>query len=348
MTLESLVVPLLVMAVALLAGLAAHGLLFRLFGRLAAKAESPALPTLVRRCRNPLRLLVPVFAVMFAFPAVALPAAAGNLVKHGVGLAAIAGIAWLLEAMTWVLEDILLSRYDFSAPDNLAARKVQTQTRVIKRVVIAIIWIIAGSAMLMTFESVRQVGMNLLASAGVAGIIIGFAAQRSIGTLFAGLQIAVTQPIRLEDVVIVENEWGWIEEITLTYVVVRIWDQRRLVLPITYFTEKPFQNWTRKSSEILGTVSLFVDYTVPVQAIRDRLRELVSGSPLWDGRVCSVQVTGASEHTVEVRALVSAADSGKAWDLRCEVREQLIAFIQDRYPGSLPRMRAEVKNPLPG
>ncbi|MBN2107535.1 MAG: mechanosensitive ion channel [Deltaproteobacteria bacterium] len=348
MNTKSLLLPLLIMAASLLAGLAAHGLLFRILDRIVQQTASAALPTLIRRGRNALRLLLPVFALMFAFPAVPLPEAAGNPIKHGLGLAAIAGIAWLLEAMTWVLEDLLLNRYDVKAQDNLAARKMQTQTRVLKRVLISIIWIIAGSAMLMTFDTVRQVGMNILASAGVAGIIIGFAAQRSLGTLFAGLQIAITQPIRLDDVVIVENEWGWIEELTLTYVVVRIWDQRRLVLPITYFTEKPFQNWTRTSAEILGTVYLYVDYTIPVQDIRQKLQELLNGSALWDGRICSVQVTGASEQTMEVRALMSAADSSKAWDLRCEVREQLIAFIQNRYPDSLPRTRAEVKAPLRG
>jgi small-conductance mechanosensitive channel len=346
MNVQTQIIPLIIMASALLAGLIIHRVLFSILSRFAKKTPTAGLTALIRHSRNPLGLLLPVFALMFACPALSLPEAAGNLIKHGLGLAAIASIAWLLEAMTWMLEDFLLSRYDILAHDNLAARKVQTQTRVLKRVLISVIWIIAGSAMLMTFDTVRQVGMNILASAGVAGIIIGFAAQRSLGTLFAGLQIAITQPIRLDDVVIVENEWGWIEEITLTYVVVRIWDQRRLVLPITYFTEKPFQNWTRTSADILGTVFLYVDYTIPVQAIRQKLQELLKDAPLWDGRVCSVQVTGATEHTVEVRALMSAADASKAWDLRCEVREKLISFLQAAYPDSLPRMRAEVKTPL--
>lgn len=345
MNMQSVLLPCVIMAGPLIAGLIAHRVLFSILSRLEKTTPSGVFTAFIRHSCNPLRLLLPLFALMFSFPALNFPKTADALVKHGFGLAAIAALAWLLAGMASVLEEVLLGRYDITGRDNLSARKVQTQTRVLKRVLIAIIWLIAGSAMLMTFDTVRQVGMNILASAGIAGIVIGFAAQRSLGTLFAGLQIAITQPIRLDDVVIVENEWGWIEEITLTYVIVRIWDQRRLVLPITYFTEKPFQNWTRTSSDILGTVVLYVDYTIPVQAIRDKLKELLAASPLWDGRVGSVQVTGATGQTIEVRALISAADSSKAWELRCEVREKLIAFIQAAYPESLPRTRAEVMPP---
>ncbi len=200
----------------------------------------------------------------------------------------------------------------------------------------------------MTFEKIRQLGVSIMASAGVIGIIAGFAAQKSIATLFAGIQIAITQPIRLDDVVIVENEWGWIEEITLTYVVVRIWDLRRLVLPITYFIERPFQNWTRVSADILGTVFLYMDYTVPVRVIREELQKIVKGSDLWDGKVCGVQVTDATQQTVEVRALVSAVDSSKAWDLRCLVREKLLEFLQNKYPDSLPKTRVELEKSILG
>ena len=174
----------------------------------------------------------------------------------------------------------------------------------------------------------------------VAGIVVGFAAQRSIATLLAGFQIALTQPIRVDDVVIVENEWGRVEDITLTYVVVRVWDLRRLVVPITYFIEQPFQNWTRSSAEILGTVFLYVDYTVPLDAVRAELTRLLETSRYWDGKVNVLQVTDAKEHTLEIRALASAADASLAWDLRCEIREKLVAFIQRNYPASLPRLRA--------
>jgi len=167
------------------------------------------------------------------------------------------------------------------------------------------------------------------------------AAQRTIATFIAGLQIAVTQPIRVDDVVIVENEWGRIEEITLTYVVVRIWDLRRLVVPITYFIEKPFQNWTRVTADILGTVFIYVDYTVPIESIRAELQRILKSSELWDGKVCVLQVTNTSERTVELRALMSAADASTAWSLRCQVREKMVDFIQKNYPDALPKLRAE-------
>ena len=195
----------------------------------------------------------------------------------------------------------------------------------------------------MHFESFRQLGAGLLASAGVLGIIVGFAAQKTLGNLLAGVQIAITQPIRVDDVVVVEGEWGRIEEITLTYVVVRIWDLRRLVLPISYFIEKPFQNWTRTSASILGTVFLHLDYTVPVGAVREELERLVQQSTYWDGEVVRLHVTNTTERTMELRALVSAANSSDAFELRCELREQLVAFLQAHHPGSLPRLRATVE-----
>jgi small-conductance mechanosensitive channel len=196
--------------------------------------------------------------------------------------------------------------------------------------------------MLMTFERVRQLGTTILASAGVVGIVVGMAAQRTIATFIAGLQIAITQPIRVDDVVIVENEWGRIEEITLTYVVVKIWDLRRLIVPITYFIESPFQNWTRTSADILGTVFVYTDYNVPVDAIREELHNILKKSEHWDGKVCVLQVTNASERTIELRALMSAADASAAWTLRCEVREKILEFIKRKYPQALPRMRAEL------
>jgi small-conductance mechanosensitive channel len=192
----------------------------------------------------------------------------------------------------------------------------------------------------MVFDSVRQFGASILAT---AGIVVGLAAQRSIGTLIAGLQIALTQPFRVDDVVIVENEWGHIEDITLTYVVVRIWDLRRLVVPITYFIEQPFQNWTRSSADILGTVFLYVDYSVPLEALRSELTRILAVSRHWDGKVNVLQVTDAKEHMLQLRALASAADASQSWDLRCEIREQLLGFVQREYPDSLPRLRASLE-----
>ena len=230
----------------------------------------------------------------------------------------------MLIKITFVIEDIILDQYKIDEKDNLRARKIYTQIQFLKRAAIIFIVILALGPILMTFDKVRQLGTSILASAGIISIIVGFAAQRSLGTLLAGFQIAITQPIRIDDVVIVENEWGKIEEITLTYVVVRIWDLRRLILPITYFLEKPFQNWSRTSTDILGTVYLYFDYTVPVQDLREELDRILDKSPLWDRKVSGLIVTNATEHTMELRALVSASDASKAWDLRCVVREKLI------------------------
>ena len=226
--------------------------------------------------------------------------------------------------------------------DNLRARKFHTQFRILRQVLTLLIWLLAGSAILLQFDGFRQFGRGLLASAGIASLVIGFAAQRTLGNLIAGFQIAITQPIRLDDVVVVENEWGRIEEITLTYVVVKIWDERRLVLPISYFLEKPFTNWTRQTSEILGTVFLHVDYSVPLDALRAELDKLVKDHEDWDGRVSEIVAFESRPTTLEIRALVSSRDSGAAWRLRCHVREGLVTFLQKNYPTARPRFRAEL------
>jgi small-conductance mechanosensitive channel len=242
-----------------------------------------------------------------------------------------------------VIRKLILSRYEISAKDNLEARRISTQLDVIQRVLTFLVILIAVSSILMTFDKVRQIGVSILASAGIAGVIIGFAAQRSIATLIAGIQIAITQPIRIDDVVIVENEWGRIEEITLTYVVVSIWDQRRLIVPITYFIERPFQNWTRKTAELLGTVFIYADYRAPIDELRIELKRIVAETDLWDKRVVKIQVTNATDKTIELRALVSADNSSNAWELRCLVREKLIGFLQKNYPESLPLVRVELE-----
>ncbi len=251
----------------------------------------------------------------------------------------IIGFTWLLIRIIGYGKDLLLIKYDISEEDNLKARKVYTQFSLVQRVINFVVIIIAISLVLLNFEEIRKLGLSLLASAGIAGIIIGFAAQKLIATVLAGLQIAITQPIRIEDVVIVEGEWGWIEEITLTYVVVRIWDKRRLIVPTTYFIEKPFQNWTRTTAEILGTVFIYTDYTVPVDEVRAELTRILNNDDNWDGKVNVLQVTDATEKTMELRALVSAKNSPAAWDLRVSVREKLIQFLQNKYPESLPKSR---------
>ncbi|HSY17060.1 MAG TPA: mechanosensitive ion channel domain-containing protein, partial [Candidatus Acidoferrales bacterium] len=202
-----------------------------------------------------------------------------------------------------------------------------------------IISLLAVASVLMLFDEVRRLGTSLIASAGVIGVIIGFAAQKTIANLFAGFQLAMAQPIRLDDVVVVEGEWGRIEEITLTYVVIRIWDDRRLVVPLSYFIEKPFQNWTRVSADLLGSVLVWVDYSLPLAETRQAVKAILENHPLWDKRFWNLQVTDATEHTMQIRVLATAADSTKAWDLRCDIREQLIGFIQKNHPESLPRRR---------
>ncbi len=246
---------------------------------------------------------------------------------------------WLVIRALRVVKKIIIAQYDVGDKDNLKARKIYTQFTILERIVIFIIIILALGLALMSFESIRRVGISVFASAGVAGIIIGFSAQKLIATILAGIQIAITQPIRLDDVVIVEGEWGRIEEITLTYVTIAIWDKRRLVVPTTYFIEKPFQNWTKTTSDILGTVYIYTDYTVPVNAIREELDRIVKETELWDGQVANVQVTNVTAAGVEVRALVSAADASRAWDLRVLTREKLIDFLQRDYPDSLARTR---------
>jgi small-conductance mechanosensitive channel len=286
------------------------------------------------------RRALPLLALILAVPALTVTPAVGEVLRNGTSLVLIAVVAFIAYEVVNTAAALLLSRYRLDVTDNLQARSIYTQVVVLKKVAISIIAVFTLASMLMVFDSVRQFGASILASAGIAGIVVGFAAQRSIATLLAGFQIALTQPIRVDDVVIVEKEWGRIEEITLTYVVVRVWDLRRLVVPITYFIEQPFQNWTRTSADILGTVFLYVDYTVPIDPLRGELTRILRASRFWDGKVNVLQVTDAKEHTLEVRALASAADASLAWDLRCEIREQLVGFLQRNYPESLPKLRA--------
>ena len=240
-----------------------------------------------------------------------------------------------------ILKDIVAHKYDLNKENNLRERKIRTQLQFLRKFVIVLIVLVTTAIVLLSFESMRKVGAGLLTGVGIGGIIIGFAAQKSLTNLLAGFQIAFTQPIRIDDVLVVEGEWGRVEEITLTYVVVNIWDQRRLILPITYFIEKPFQNWTRVSAELLGTVFLYVDYNLPIPPLRDELTRLLNAHPLWDKRVNVVQVTDNKELNVEVRFLMSARNSGQAFDLRCDIRENMIAFIRENYPDSLPKTRLE-------
>lgn len=328
---------------ALLIGLVGHLWVFRILLRLTKHTTKITIDNvIVNRCYRPLQWMAILLVVRIVGELPSMESRLPEAAEHVIALLLIALVAWLLVRMTYVLEDYVVGRFDIGISDNLKARKIHTQFKVLKRIVIVVVCILAFGTMLMTFERVRQLGTTILASAGVVGIVVGMAAQRTIATFIAGLQIAITQPIRVDDVVIVENEWGRIEEITLTYVVVRIWDLRRLIVPITYFIEKPFQNWTRISADILGTVYVYTDYTVPIEAIREELHNILTKSEHWDKKVCVLQVTNASDRAMEIRALMSAADASKAWTLRCEVREKLIEFIKKKYPRALPRVRAEL------
>lgn len=319
-----------------------HFLLFRSLRKASGRKGGGLERAVLHRCAAPSRFILPIFAISIAIPATMATFPGGEAIARIASILLILGIAWSLIALTGVLLDLVVERYRIDVSDNLHARKIHTQVDLIRKIVIVVVVVTSGAVVLMSFEAFRVVGTGLLASAGLAGLILGFAAQKTLGNLVAGFQIAVTQPIRIDDVVVVEGEWGRVEEITLTYVVVRIWDLRRLVLPISYFIEKPFQNWTRTSADVLGTVFLHVDYTVPVEDIRGELRKLLEKDERWDGKVCVLHVTDAGARTVEIRALMSAGDSGTAWELRCAVRERLLEYLRREHPDGLPRLRAEV------
>ena len=311
----------------------------------ASKAQRKLDDLLVPLVGRSLRLIVPVVGILFALPLIHVSPEYSGVLAKGSSMLIIGTVAWILSQAVHLGEKAVLAEYDITAADNLQARKVYTQVHVLSKTLYVIIAIFTVASILMLFDEVRRFGTSLLASAGVIGIIAGFAAQRTIANLFAGFQVAMTQPIRMDDVVIVEGEWGRIEEITLTYVVVHIWDERRLIVPLSHFIEKPFQNWTRVSAALLGSVFLWADYSLPVAELRGAVGEIVASCKDWDRRFWNVQVTDATERAMQIRVLATAADSGKAWDLRCEIREKLIEYIQRRHPQGLPRLRAELDGP---
>jgi small-conductance mechanosensitive channel len=290
-------------------------------------------------------VLVPVVFATAVLPGVrtALPAEAAVALDGGLFVGLIGAATWLLVAVLLAAEEAVAAYYTVDTPDNLRARKIVTQVRILRRIATAILIVLAVGLVLLQYEPFRELGTGILASAGIVGIVVGIAAQRTLADLIAGIQIALTQPIRVDDVVIVEGEFGWVEEITLTYVVVRVWDRRRIVMPITHFIEKPFQNWTRTSADLIGSVFLPLDYTVPVEALRDELQRIVAASEHWDGDVVGLQMTDASERTVTLRVIASAKDAPTLWNLRCEIREALVAYLRDHHPEALPTIRAQMQ-----
>jgi small-conductance mechanosensitive channel len=339
-----------ILLVAAAMGTLIHAVLFGVATRMARRAEGVLVESVVRYARRPAALILPLFTIQLFFPLVLtlLPQTVAAPLRHGLGLGLIAGFAWLVIATSKVIDDALGVHFRMDVSDNLAARRVHTQARVLRRAITVVIVILTIGAMLVTFPQVRELGASVLASAGLAGIVVGFAARPVLQNVIAGIQIAIAQPIRLDDVVIVEGEWGRIEEFTATYVVVRIWDQRRLIVPLNYFIENTFQNWTRTDADILGTVFIYADYTVPVEEVRQELHRLLLASDMWDGRAWGLVVTDTTDRAVELRALMSAPDAGTAWDLRCEIREKLLAYLQQRHPAALPRVRAELGPGDPG
>ncbi len=315
----------------------------RLVTRVLARLAKPfAFPReLVRQLRDPVCVLLPLLGLQTVWTAADDSFRLIGPLRHVTTLAIIGGFTWLGLRAVAAVQEMILIHNPVDIADNLRARRIQTQTRVLVRTLSFFVLLFGLAAMLMTFPSARQFGGSLLASAGVAGLAVGFAAKPVLGNLIAGLQIAMTQPIRLDDVVIVENEWGRIEEITGTYVVVRIWDDRRLIVPLQWFIENPFQNWTRSSSSLTGAVIFWVDYAIPLEPLRKELERLLKQVPqLWDGRVSVLQVVDTSDRAIQLRVLVSSRDSSSSWDLRCYIRENLINFISHKHPDCLPQLRA--------
>jgi len=331
--------------IVVLVALLAHRLGGVLLLRITRSAPVPN--AIVKKARAPSKAVLLLLALQAVWQA-----APGDLhwidtVQHLNGVLLIAATTWLVARIIAGFAQGVLDQHPVDVEDNMGARRIHTQTRVLSRIAITLAVVMGAAMLLMTFPGARQVGASLLASAGVVGLIAGFAAKPVFSNIIAGLQLALTQPIRLDDVLIVEGEWGRVEEITGAYVVLRIWDERRLIIPLQYFIEKPFQNWTRSNAHLTGSVFLYVDYGMPLAPLRQELERIVRAAPEWDQRFFNLVVTDAMERTMQIRVLCTAASSGLAWDLRCAVREGLIDFMQREYPQFLPRLRIEDNNDAP-
>jgi small-conductance mechanosensitive channel len=311
-------------------------------------SDMPAVRVFLERIEGPVQLALCLAAVALVLPLAPLNDIWRAQLTHLFVVAVIALIGWISMRAVELVATRYLQQYRLDVEENFLARKHVTQVRVFKRVIDTLIVIIAVSTALMTFESVKQYGVSLFASAGAAGLIVGLAARPLLSNLIAGVQIAITQPIRIEDAVVVENEWGWVEDIASTYVVIRLWDWRRLVVPLSYFIERPFQNWTRDTQSLIGPIALHVDYDTDVSRIRRRLEQAVRESKLWDGAVVNLQVVDSHPRTIELRALVSARTAPQSWDLRCEIREKLLAFIREQMPEAFPRDRTTLSPSIAG
>ena len=342
---------LLFIAIAALA-MSLHGFVLRVVARQPPDWH-PFLKHAAQRTRRLVRYMILLFAAGMAASLLPISDRAADTVRHVFLALFIVQLGWIVAVAANLAMDRYVQGLDLKASDNLMARKAATQMRIFRQAVNVLLAVLPIAFALMSFEAVRQVGVSLFASAGVAGIVAGLAARPMLENLIAGVQLALTQPLRVDDAVVINNEWGWVEEINSTYIVVRLWDWRRQVVPLSYLFQNPFTNWTRSSASLIGSVFVYADYTLPMDRVREAATRIVKASPLWDGQVVNVQVSDAREQVMEIRVLASAASSPRAWDLRCEVREKLIAYIRDEFPESLPRVRrqdfrlAESAAPLP-
>lgn len=322
---------------AVLLGWAACTLLLRMLGRVSA--DLALARTLLAFSRRPLQILLPLLMLQLALGDAPESLFLIHPLRHLLTIALLATLTYFCIRLVAGGAEAMEARFPADVADNLRARSVHTQTKMLSRTLMMLIGVLGAASILMTFPDIRHIGASLLASAGVAGLVAGVAARPVLGNLIAGLQIALTQPLRINDVLIVEGEWGTVEQITGSYVVVHIWDDRRLIVPLEWFIQHPFQNWTQSSSQLIGAVFLWVDYKMPLAPLRQELESVCRATSQWDGRVCLLQVTDTSERAIQLRALVSAGDASKAWNLRCTVREALVRFIQNHYPDCLPRQR---------
>ena len=326
-----------------------HYILFRLLRRKEEVNEGTR--WVVRRyLSHPARAIFFITCLLIILPTIpGLPAGLESTLRHGLLMAVVASLGWFAIGCIYVFQAILLRRYDLKADNNVRARRVHTQFQLFRRMLISFVVIVDIGGLLWTFNDPRiwHYGSGLLASAGIASLILATAAKSTASNFLAGLQIALTEPIRIDDVVVIQGEWGRIEEINSAYVVVRIWDLRRLIVPLTYFIENSFQNWTREASDIMGTAFLYVDYSIPVEELRQQLDAIVHPSPLWNKEVCGLQVTNLSERTMEIRCLMSSRNSSENFDLRCLVREQMTSWIQQNYPNAFPTTRFAAVSELP-
>lgn len=329
-----------IIATAILAGVFLKFCIVKLTKYYKSKSDFSFVRSFVIRLGKPFSIFLPFVFLSVTKSLIVLSSQLLIVYDKFIEIGLIVSFAYILISLVKVFQDFIISTYNLQKENNLRERKIRTQLQFLRKILVGLIVVLTVAAVLFSFDGMRRIGAGLLTGVGVSGIIIGFAAQKSLSNLLAGFQIAFTQPLRIDDVLVVEGEWGKVEEITLTYVVLHIWDERRLILPINYFIEKPFQNWTRTSAEILGSVFIYADYSLPIDELRKEFDRLVTNHPLWDTRVKVVQVTDSKDNVMEIRVLMSAENSADAFDLRCDMREGLVHFIQKNYPESLPKIRA--------